>query len=246
MTGTDMTATDMTATDMTAPAPVDFWFDFASPYAYLLSEKLDTLAARHGRVVRWRPVLLFAVLRALELPAPLASPAKRAYMLRDFERSARHLGVPFRLPEAFSVSAMSPVSPATTQHAARAFYLIDRLAPAAAVCFARQVFRAYFRHGALIDRLALVADWAAAAAPSLGEPARVAAMLQAAEAKLLLADAIDAAVRQRVFGSPFVVVDGEPFFGADRLPQIEAVLAGTLAPAPEPLQRAEAPCPQSP
>lgn len=235
----------MTSTDRGTAAPIDFWFDFASPYAYLLSEKLDALAARHGRVVRWRPVLLFAVLRALELPAPLASPLKRAYMLRDFERSARHLGVPFSLPEAF---------PAPTQHAARAFYLIERLAPAAAVCFARQVFRAYFRHGAPIDRLALVADWAAAAAPSLGEPARVAAMLQAAEARALLADAVDAAVRQHVFGSPFVVVDGEPFFGADRLPQIEAVLAGTLAPAPassptpmQPLQRfEEGPCPQTP
>jgi 2-hydroxychromene-2-carboxylate isomerase len=208
---------------MTPAAPIDFWFDFASPYAYLLSEKIGRLAARHRRVVRWRPVLLFAVLRALDLPAPLAHPFKRAYMLHDFERSARHLNVPGRIPDAF---------PATTQHAARAFYLIERIAPHAAIGFAHQVFRAYFNDGAPVGQLALIARWAAAAAPSLGDASAVAAVLQGADAKALLAGAVDAAVAQRVFGSPIVVIDGEAFFGADRLPQIEAVLSGALAPAP--------------
>ena len=39
-------------------------------------------------------------------------------------------------------------------------------------------------------------------------------------------DAITAAIEHKVFGSPFVVVDGEAFFGVDRLPQIAAKLAG--------------------
>ncbi len=43
-----------------------------------MSEKIDGLAAAHGRTVRWRPVLLFAVLRALELPPPMGHPAKLA------------------------------------------------------------------------------------------------------------------------------------------------------------------------
>ncbi|MDB5730894.1 MAG: oxidoreductase, partial [Variovorax sp.] len=64
--------------------PIDFWFDFASPYGYFMSEKIDEVAARHGRSVRWRPVLLFAVLRALDLPAPLGSTVKRDYLLHDF------------------------------------------------------------------------------------------------------------------------------------------------------------------
>jgi 2-hydroxychromene-2-carboxylate isomerase len=197
------------------PAPVEFWFDFASPYGYLLSEKIDALAARHGRSTRWRPMLLFAVLRVLDLPAPLGNVVKRAYMLRDFERSARFLEVPYRMPDGF---------PAVTQHAARAFHLIDRIDPAAAVRFAHVAMRGYFRDGAPIGDAQAVAGWAAQEAPALGSLQDIHDQLRGAEAKSLLAHAVDEAVRRNVFGSPFVFVDDEPFFGADRLPQIEAAL----------------------
>ena len=133
---------------MTAAAPIDFWFDFASPYGYFMSEKIEAVAARHGRSVRWRPVRLFAVLRALELPAPLGAAVKRDYMMKDFERSARHLGVPYAMPEGF---------PAIAQHAARAFYLIERQEAQAAVRFAHRVFRGYFREAADIGDSALIA-----------------------------------------------------------------------------------------
>ena len=51
---------------MTARGDIDFYFDFASPYGYFMSEKIDALARKYGRKVTWRPVMLFAVLRALE------------------------------------------------------------------------------------------------------------------------------------------------------------------------------------
>ena len=35
------------------PAPIEFWFDFTSPYGYVASERIEALAARHGRAVRW-------------------------------------------------------------------------------------------------------------------------------------------------------------------------------------------------
>ena len=31
--------------------PIDFWFDFSSPYGYLMAEKIDALAAKHGRAI---------------------------------------------------------------------------------------------------------------------------------------------------------------------------------------------------
>ena len=37
--------------------PVDFYFDFISPYAYIGSTQIEKVAARHGRTVNWRPVL---------------------------------------------------------------------------------------------------------------------------------------------------------------------------------------------
>lgn len=207
---------------MSDAAPIDFWFDFASPYGYFMSEKIAAVAARHRRRVRWRPVLLFAVLRALDLPAPLGPTVKRDYMLQDFERSARHLGVPYAMPDGF---------PAMTQHAARAFYLIDQVDAPAAIRFAHRVLRGYFRDAAAIGDAALIAEWAATEAPALGDSAAVGTHLQAAPTKALLTKAVEEAVHERVFGSPFVVVDGEGFFGVDRLPQIEAVLAGRLAAA---------------
>jgi 2-hydroxychromene-2-carboxylate isomerase len=47
------------------------------------------------------------------------------------------------------------------------------------------------------------------------------AALQTPEIKARLKDEIDQAMAIGVFGSPTVIIDGEPFFGADRLPQIE-------------------------
>ena len=54
------------------PAPIEFYFDFSSPFGYLASEKIDALAARHGRTVLWRPFLLGATFKTTGL-GPLVS-----------------------------------------------------------------------------------------------------------------------------------------------------------------------------
>ena len=75
------------------PTPIEFHFDFSSPYSYIASEQIEPVAARHGRTVDFKPVLLGAVFKTsggaplTELYAPKASYAKR-----DFERSARYAG----------------------------------------------------------------------------------------------------------------------------------------------------------
>ena len=43
--------------------PIDFYFDFSSPYGYLASEKVEALAAKHGRSVNWCPILLGVVFK---------------------------------------------------------------------------------------------------------------------------------------------------------------------------------------
>ena len=77
--------------------PLDFYFDFTSPYSYIASEWIEALAARHGRTVRWHAILLGATFQAAELKGPVAYPIKREYSLRDFRRSARFEGVPYVL-----------------------------------------------------------------------------------------------------------------------------------------------------
>jgi 2-hydroxychromene-2-carboxylate isomerase len=193
---------------------IDFFVDFSSPYSYIASEWIEALAARHGRTVRWHAVLLGVTFQAAGLKSPVSHPIKREYSLLDFERSARFAGVPFTLPEKF---------PVATQNAARVFWWLDDADPARAAAWARHCLRAYFTRGNV----------------DLSSPAHLKALAQefgldAGEAERVWSDpawkaklkgACDEAIAQGVFGAPFFIVDGEPFWGNDRRPQIERWLA---------------------
>lgn len=193
--------------------PLEFYFDFSSPYAYLASEQIDALAARYGRQVKWRPILLGVVFKATG-SAPLTEiPLKGDYSRRDFDRSARYLGLPFRFPSKF---------PLPTQAAARAYYWLHQQDCAQARAFAHAVFRALFVHDRDISDMAVVTELAVQAG---ADPAALAAAIQSEEMKARLRQECDTAIARGVFGAPFIFIDGEPFWGADRLPQIERWLA---------------------
>ena len=197
-----------------SPSAIDFYVDFSSPYSYIASEWIEALAARHGRTVRWHAVLLGVTFQAAELKSPVSHPIKREYSLRDFERSARFAGVPFTLPERF---------PVATQNAARVFWWLEENDPERAANWARHCLRAYFTRGT-VDLSN--AEHLKALATEFG--------LDAAEAervwteprwKSRLKTACDDAIALGVFGAPFFVIDGEPFWGNDRRDQIERWLA---------------------
>jgi 2-hydroxychromene-2-carboxylate isomerase len=194
--------------------PIDFYFDFSSPYSYIASEWVEALAARHGRTVRWQAILLGATFQAAELRSPVGYPIKRDYALRDFRRSARFEGVPYTQPEEF---------PIPTQNAARVFWWLDETqgTPAAAA-WARAGLRAYFTRGTLLSQ----PDALKALAAGSGLDARQAeAAWNDPQWKARLKRANDEAIAAGVFGAPFFVVDGEPFWGNDRKAQIERWLA---------------------
>lgn len=190
--------------------PIEFYFDFSSPYGYLLSEKIEEVAARHERKVKWRPILLGVVFKATgSAPLTLQVPAKAKYWVRDFERSARFLRVPYRLPSKF---------PLATQAAARAFYWIHGQNHRLSRDFVHAVYRALFVDDRDISSPETVLDIAA----GLGlDREQVAATIQSQEMKDRLKAEVDDALARGIFGSPYVIIDGEPFFGADRLPQME-------------------------
>lgn len=195
-------------------APLDFYFDFSSPYSYVAAEWVEALAARHGRTVRWQAILLGVTFRAAELKAPVAHPIKREYSLRDFRRSARFEGVPYVQPQRFPYSALNP---------ARVFWwLSDERGTAAAAAWARAGLRAYFTRGLMLDE---PAGLRALAAECGLDPAAVDAACTALPVKLRLKAANEQAIAAGVFGAPFFIVDGEPFWGNDRKAQIERWLA---------------------
>ncbi len=193
--------------------PIDFYFDFSSPYSYITSEWIEALAARHGRTVRWHAVLLGVTFQAAELKPPVAHPIKRDYVLRDFARSARFEGLPYTQPEVF---------PIPTQNAARVFWWLNENDPERAVAWARTCLRAYFARGVnLSDPEALKA-----LAAQFGlEPDHAEAVWNEPAWKERLKRANESAVAAGMFGAPYVIVDGEPFWGNDRKAQIERWLS---------------------
>ena len=195
-------------------SPIDFYFDFSSPYSYIANEWLDALAARHGRSVRRHAMLLGATFQAAELKSPVSYPLKGAYSVRDFDRSARFEGVPCSLPKAF---------PIPTQNAARIFWwLAETRGEEAAAAWARAGLRAVFVHGVVLND----ADALKALAAENGiAPEQAEAVWNDPLWKARLKRENDEAIAAGIFGAPFFVVDGEPFWGNDRKPQIERWLA---------------------
>lgn len=190
-------------------APVDFYFEFSSPYGYIAANLVDDLAGRLGREIRWRPFLLGPVFKATGSAPLVAIPMKGDYSRHDFGRSARFHGVPFAMPAKFPIGTVA---------ALRAFYWTEGRDPQLARRLAKALYKAYFLEGKDIGEPAMVIGIAS----SLGIDA---AALEAAIADPAVKERakaeVDAAMARGVFGSPFFIVDGEPFWGCDRIPMLE-------------------------
>jgi len=189
--------------------PIDFYFDFSSPYGFFASTRIDDLAGHYGRVVKWRPILLGAAFKVSGQKPLMEIPLKGDYSRHDFVRFGRLLDLKFRLPDPFPFGAVA---------ASRAFYWLDARDPALAKRFAKAVFRQAYIAGVDVTGIDFVCDLAA----GMGVPREeLKAALASPEVKEVLRKEVEAAVAKGVFGSPYIVVDGEPFWGADRLAQIE-------------------------
>lgn len=193
--------------------PIDFYFDFSSPYGYFASAKIEELAARHGRSVMWRPILLGAVFKITgQQPLPTI-PLKGSYASHDLARSARLFGVPYRTPSKFPVAGQVP---------SRAFYWVSGKDAVLAKKLAQALYHAYFAE----DRDISSPEITASVAARLGlEKDQVLQALNDPAVKERLKTEVDAAIGRGVFGSPFIIVDKEPFWGSDRLDQVEKWLA---------------------
>jgi 2-hydroxychromene-2-carboxylate isomerase len=192
---------------------LDFYFDFSSPYGYFAATRIGALAQKHGRTASWHPLLLGPVFKATgAAPLPMI-PLKGDYSRRDIERSARFHDIPYRPPQPF---------PIPTQLAARAMLWIEQMhGSGKAVEFATRAYNAYFVDGRNIAEAEPIADIATAI--DVDPTALIEGAGSTAIKEQLKAD-VGAAMARGVFGSPFVIVDEEPFWGFDRFDQLEAFL----------------------
>lgn len=193
-------------------APIDFYFDFSSPYGYFASLHIDKLAQQYGRQVNWHAILLGPVFKMMHISPLVDVPLKGAYSRRDIARTARFHQIAYREPDAF---------PIATHHAARAVLWVQQHAASHAVGFIHALYAAYFTGNIDIsdlDTVIRIAGEIGIASSTLREA------LNGEAIKDALKEKVAAAVAHNVFGSPFIIVDGEPFWGFDRFDQLKVLL----------------------
>lgn len=186
-------------------APLHIHLDFISPYGYFASLRVEALAARHGRTVAWHPMLLgVAVLKVMGLKPLMDTPLKGDYVDRDVRRYAREHGLPMQRQPRDPV--MNPLT------CGRALAWVNRHQPERAGEVVHAIYSAYWGEAQDLST------------PMSLEPVVGATIAQASageEAAALLRAEVDASLAAGIFGSPTLVIDGEPFWGVDKLEQAE-------------------------
>lgn len=190
---------------------VDFYFDFGSPAAYLAWRRIGAVAARTGATVKPIPMLLGGLFKATGNSAPLTVPAKGAYLFVDLSRFARKFGVPLKLNSAF------PINTVTLMRGAAGYDGTDKFCT-----YCDAVFDAIWRDDRNMGDPAVVAEVLAAAGL---DPAEFEALVADQAVKDRLKTNTEAAVARGAFGAPTFFVEGEMFFGQDRLDFVEEALA---------------------
>ncbi len=204
--------------DATTPV-VDFWFELASTYSYLSVCRVERAAEEAGVLVRWRPFSLGPVFASAGWSTTpfLVLPVKGKYMWRDVAREAERIGAPFRQPTVF---------PCNTILAARVALLgVQR---EWGVRFARAAMTAYFGDDRDLSQPEVVD--AVLASLGLDGPA-VRREAEAPEHKPALRAATTQAIELGIFGAPTFVVEGELFWGNDRMERAFERATGSCRPA---------------
>jgi 2-hydroxychromene-2-carboxylate isomerase len=194
---------------------VDFYFDFVSPYAWLAAHQIGEVRDCTAATFRFVPVLFAGLLNHHSNLGPAEIPAKRRYVFQDAQRWAVCLGLEFKAPPAHPFNPLKPLRVTTAVDN-------DALREALAV----KLLDAAWSEGKDITLDAVAHD----AANGVGLDGK--ALLQKAQSedvKQKLRLQTERAIGAGVFGVPSFVVDGEIFWGTDRLHFLKAYLQGKLA-----------------
>lgn len=191
---------------------IEFYFDFSSPYGYFASFKVDSLAKKFGRTAIWKPILIGAAFRQTGAK-PLADiPIKGDYCRHDWQRMSTHMEVPWVLPDPFPIAAIAP---------GRVYYWLSDQNMELAKQYANDVYKAYFADGRNISEPDIAVEIAANLGADRDDTHQA---LQDESVKQRFTAETNTAIELGVFGSPFIVVDGEGFWGSDRMWMIKKKL----------------------
>ena len=206
-------------------ASIDFWFSIGSTYSYLSVMRLPEVAGTTGVRFNLRPFSVRAIMREMDNIPFANKPVKAAYMWRDIERRAARYGFAPRLPAPYPL---------------KEFDRANRVAVIAAQegwcdAYLAATYRRWFEDG---EEAGSEPNLSASIAEAGEAPMPVMERAGNEETERAYLAATDEARRLGIFGSPTFVVDGELFWGDDRLedaismagartPRLGGVLAGS-------------------
>jgi 2-hydroxychromene-2-carboxylate isomerase len=187
---------------------IEFYFDFSSPFGYFAATKIKDIGDEFGREILWKPFMIGAALKVTGgMPLPMI-PLKGDYSSKDMERTSRQFKIPYKVPSKFPISSQAPC---------RLVYWMQTVAPEKQEEAILKLYQAYF-----LEDLDISTPEVAAKVLSTvnGTEEELIALTQDPAMKQRLKDECNLAIEKGVFGSPFIIVDGEPFWGFDRLEQV--------------------------
>jgi 2-hydroxychromene-2-carboxylate isomerase len=194
---------------------IDYYFTPQSPWTYLGHQRFVDIAENAGAAVRVLPVDFGKVFPLSGgLPLGQRAPQRQAYRLVELQRFSEHLQIPLnRQPKFFPVGG---------DPAARLITAVDQHdGSKAALALSGAIFRAVWAEERDIASDAVLAEILLAHG---GDAARM-AQSKAPEIQQLYEANTQQAITAGVFGAPSYVVDGEIFWGQDRLDYLERRLA---------------------
>lgn len=196
----------------------DFYFDFSSPYAYLGAVQVEALSKATGAEVVWKPFLLGGLFKGIGGPlVPIAtvSEPKRRHYVADLERHARLHGAPYRFPSRFPMNTLAALRLSIAAQQAGLDVAKLNLA----------IFRAYWAE----DRDISNPDELRRICEGVGIDAALVARAEDSAIKEALRALTDEALARGLCGAPSFVVDGELFWGQDRIGFVERAIRGWRA-----------------
>jgi 2-hydroxychromene-2-carboxylate isomerase len=194
---------------------IDYYFATISPWMYLGHERFVALARKHGATVAVKPMNVGEVFPASGgLPLSKRAPQRQAYRLVELKRWSEFLSIPLNLhPKYFPANG----DPAACWILAAAELGMDQ-----ALALTGAIGRAVW---AQERDIADAATLAAIAGECGLDGAKLGARAQSPEISARYAALTQEAIARGVFGAPTYGVDGELFWGQDRLDFLARKLA---------------------
>jgi 2-hydroxychromene-2-carboxylate isomerase len=183
---------------------IDFWYSIGSTYSYLTVMRLSEIEKQSGIEFRWRPFNVRHVMVEQNNIPFKGKPVKTAYMWRDIERRANQYGLAPSIPAPYPLLGLLLANQVATLGVEEGWVKE----------YTRATYRRWFEDGKPAGEEPNIS----ASLEEIGcDSTQVLAAAQSERIINVLSSATDEAMELGVFGSPTFVVDGEIFWGDDRL-----------------------------